>query len=117
MLYKPKTGEHLFLYLVVSPTTVKLVLVLEENGTQLPISYVNHSMVPVEIRYLDIEKLMLALLVFSQKLKPYFEAHMIIVPTSYPLKQVLHKLETSELLIKWVMEIATTRLNINQGLP
>ena len=57
-------------------------------------------MVPAETRYPNIEKLALALLMSSRKFKLYFEAHMIIVSTSYPLRQVLHKPETSGRLIK-----------------
>ena len=105
-LSKPKIGESLLLYLAVSPTAVSSVLIREEGTTQLLIYYVSYSMVPAETRYPDIEKLALALLVSSRKLKPYFEAHTIVVPTSYPLRQVLHKPETSERLIRWSMELS-----------
>ena len=48
------------------------------------------------------EKLILALVTAARKLRPYFQAHTIEVPTEYPMKQVLHKLETSGRLMKWV---------------
>ena len=86
LLSKPKVGESILLYLAVSPTAVSSVLIREEGTTQLPIYYVSHSMVPAETRYPDIEKLALALLVSSRKLKPYFESHTIVMPTSYPLR-------------------------------
>lgn len=41
----------------------------------------------------------------SRNLKPYIKAHVIIVPTSYLLRQVLHKPETTSHLIKWAIEI------------
>ena len=52
------------------------------------------------------EKLILALVTTSRKLRPYFQAHTIEVPTEYPMKQILHKLETSRRLIKWAIELS-----------
>ena len=52
------------------------------------------------------EKLILALVIAARKLRPYFQAHTIEVPTEYPMKQVLHKPETSGRLMKWVIELS-----------
>ena len=52
------------------------------------------------------EKLILALVIAARKLRPYFQAHTIEVPTEYPMKQVLHKLETSGRLMKWAIELS-----------
>ena len=52
------------------------------------------------------EKLILALVIAARKLRPYFQAHTIEVPTEYPMKQVLHKPETSERLMKWAIELS-----------
>ena len=52
------------------------------------------------------EKLILVLVTAARKLRPYFQAHTIEVPTEYPMKQVLHKPETSERLLKWVIELS-----------
>ena len=52
------------------------------------------------------EKLILALVTASRKFRPYFQAHTIEVPTEYPMKQVLHKLETSGRLMKWAIELS-----------
>ena len=52
------------------------------------------------------EKLILALVTVTRKLRPYFQAHTIEVPTEYPMKQVLHKPETSERLMKWAIELS-----------
>ena len=41
-----------------------------------------------ETRYPELEKLALALMVASKKLRPYFYAHSIEVLTNYPLCQV-----------------------------
>ena len=51
------------------------------------------------------EKLILALVTIARRLRPYFQAHTIEVPTEHPMKQILHKLETSGRLIKWAIEL------------
>ena len=52
------------------------------------------------------EKLILALVTAARKLRPYFQAHTIEVPTEYPMKQVLHKPEVSGRLMKWAIELS-----------
>ena len=52
------------------------------------------------------EKPILALVTISRKLQPYFQAHTIEVPTEYPMKQIMHKPETSGRLIKWVIDLS-----------
>ena len=52
------------------------------------------------------EKLILALVTTAQKLRPYFQAHTIEVPTKFSMKQVLHKPETSRRLMKWAIELS-----------
>ena len=52
------------------------------------------------------EKLILALVTAAWKLRPYFQAHVIEVPTEYLMKQVLHKPETLGRLTKWAIELS-----------
>ena len=52
------------------------------------------------------EKLILALVTTSQKLRPYFQAHTIEIPIEYSMKQVQHKPETSGRLMKWAIELS-----------
>ena len=52
------------------------------------------------------EKLILALVTTARKLRPYFRAHTIEVPTEYPMKQVFHKPETSGRMMKWPTELS-----------
>ena len=52
------------------------------------------------------EKLILALVTTPRKLRPYFQAHTIEISTEYPMKQVLHKPETSGTLMKWAVELS-----------
>src|SRR6516165_10223966 len=51
------------------------------------------------------EKLALALIIAARKLRPYFQAHTIMVPTDHPLRQVLYRPELSGRLTKWSIEL------------
>ncbi|KAL5551203.1 hypothetical protein UlMin_001379 [Ulmus minor] len=44
-------------------------------------------------------------MVAARKLRPYFQAHTIIIPTKFPLKQVFQKPEASGRLAKWSIEL------------
>ena len=52
------------------------------------------------------EKLALALVASSKKLRPYFQCHPIVVVTTYPLRNVLHKPDLSGRLVKWAIELS-----------
>ena len=52
------------------------------------------------------EKLVLALVITVRRLRPYFQAHTIEIPIEHPMKQILHKPETSGRLVKWAMELS-----------
>ncbi|KAL2235761.1 UNVERIFIED_CONTAM: Retrovirus-related Pol polyprotein from transposon [Sesamum indicum] len=105
LLANPKEGEELFLYLGVSEHAVSSVLVREEGGQQNPIYYVSKMLQGAELRYTEMEKLALALVVTARKLRPYFQSHRVIVLTNYPLKHVMSRPEASGRLIKWTVEL------------
>ena len=52
------------------------------------------------------EKLILTLVTTARRLRPYFQAHTIEIPTEHLMKQILHKPETSRRLVKWVIELS-----------
>ena len=52
------------------------------------------------------EKLFLALVTTARKLRPYFQAHTIEIPTEYPMKQMLHKPKTLGRLMKRAIELS-----------
>ncbi|XP_074351895.1 uncharacterized protein LOC141691046 [Apium graveolens] len=105
ILSNPKEGETLVLYLVVSDFAVSAVLVREEDGIQLPVYYVRKRLDDAETRYMSLEKLAYALILAFRKLRPYFQAHRVEVRTSYPLRQVMHKPESSGRILKWTVEL------------
>ncbi|XP_074360580.1 uncharacterized protein LOC141700792 [Apium graveolens] len=81
------------------------VLVREEDGQQSPVYYVSKRLHDVKTRYTNMEKLVYALILASRKLRPYFQAHRVEVRTAYPLRQVLHKPESSGRMLKWAVEL------------
>ena len=64
-----------------------------------------------ETRYPELEKLALALVVVSRKLRSYFHVHPIKVLTNYPLRQVLQKLEALGRLLKWAIKLGQFDVN------
>ena len=106
ILVSPVEGEHLTLYLAVSDFSTNAVLVRDKERVQHPIYYCSRALRGAEERYPRMEKLILALVTASRKLRPYFQAHTIEVPIEYPMKQVLHKPKVSRRLMKWAIELS-----------
>jgi hypothetical protein len=67
--------------------------------------FVNKALHGAEERYPQIEKLAFALVMASRKLRPYFQAHTIWVLMEYPLRKVIQKLDLSERLANWAIEL------------
>ena len=106
ILVSPYKGELLTLYLTVSDFSTSVVLVRNKDKVQQPFYYCNRALRGAKERYLKMEKLILALVTAARKLCPYFQAHTIEISTKYPMKQVLHKPETSGRLMKWAIELS-----------
>ena len=106
ILVSPIEGELLTLYLAVSDFLTNAVLVRDKDRVQHTVYYCSRALRGEEERYPRMEKLILALVTTTRKLRPYFQAHTIEVPTEYPMKQVLHKPKTSGRLMKWAIELS-----------
>jgi hypothetical protein len=106
LLSPSKQGEPLSLYLAVSPTAVNSALIKEENGVQLSVYYTSKAFQGAEERYPAMEKLALALVVAARKLRPYFQAHTIIVLTNHPFRKVMNKPNAARRLIQWAIELS-----------
>ena len=83
-------GEDLFMYLSVSDHAVSAML-LRDRGIQQPVFYISKTLVDAEMRYLPLEKLVLALVHTIRKLTHYFQAHTVVVLTEYPLQSLLKR--------------------------
>ena len=52
------------------------------------------------------EKLAFALVIAARKLKPYFQAHTVIVLTNKPLWRAMNNLEAVERMTLWEIELS-----------
>ncbi|KAF8100246.1 hypothetical protein N665_0228s0001 [Sinapis alba] len=106
ILAKPEDRETLYLYIFVSTSAVSSVLVREDRGEQRPIFYTSKIFDDAETRYSPLEKLALAVVVASRKLRPYFQSHTIHVLTNHPLRLILHSPSQSARMAKWAVELS-----------
>ena len=60
----------------------------------------------MEERYPMMEKLAFALIMAARKLKPYFQAHTIIVLTDQPLKRAMSSPEAAGRMALWAIELS-----------
>src|SRR4029450_6650660 len=105
MLSAPIVGEPLYLYLAVSRTATSAVLIREYEKKQCPVFYSSKTMTEVEHRYSKMKKIVLALIQAKRKLRHYFEAHPIIVPTKFSIRTILHKPDQFGRMVKWAIEL------------
>jgi hypothetical protein len=60
---------------------------------------------------MEVHKLLYAVLIASRKSCCYFQAHKILVVTSYPLKVMLHNPNATGNIAKWAAELAKFELD------
>nr|GEV87692.1 hypothetical protein [Tanacetum cinerariifolium] len=77
----------------------------EKGSKQIPIYLVSRALRDPKLNYTSMEKLVLALVHTSKRLKRYFQAHPIIVVTDQPIQQVLSRPQVAGRLQKWSIEL------------
>ena len=77
----PEVNEVLFAYITVASHVVSFILIRVDNGIQRLVYYVSKALHDAEVRYLPLEKAILAVVHAMQKLPHYFQAHTVIVLT------------------------------------
>ncbi|KAM1349321.1 hypothetical protein ACFX2I_003470 [Malus domestica] len=105
LLSKPEVGDTLIIYLSVSASAVSSVFIRNDGNVEQPVYYASKALQDAETRNSNIEKLALALVMSAQKLRPYFQAHSIIVLTNHPLRQILQSSDTSGQMIRWAIAL------------
>ncbi|GJS41644.1 reverse transcriptase domain-containing protein [Tanacetum coccineum] len=86
-LTAPEEKEELIVYLAAAKEAISAVLMTEREAKQMPIYFVSRALRGPEMNYTSMEKLVLALVHASKRLKRYFQAHPIIVVMDQPIKQ------------------------------
>ena len=80
---------------------LSLVLIQDNNGLQRPIYYVSKLLHEAEVRYLPLEKTILAVVHATRKLPHYFQAHTVVVLTQLPLKSILWTADYTGMIALW----------------
>ena len=93
--------EVLFAYIAMASHPVNLVLIRVDNGMQRLVYYVRKSLHETEIRYLPLEKAILAVVHATRKLPHYFQSHTIVVLTQLPLRSLLRSTNYTGRIAKW----------------
>ena len=100
-MLSPLTDEVLFSYIAVAPHAVSLVLIRVDNRVQQLVYYVSKSLHVAKIRYLQLEKAILAVVYGTRKLLHYFQAHTVVVLTQLPLKVIFRSADYTRRIAKW----------------
>ena len=101
IMSRPKVDEVLFAYIVVASHVMSLVLVRVDSGVQRPIYYVRKSLHEAKVRYLPLEKAILAMVHGIPKLPHYFQLHTVVVLTQLPLRFLLRSADYIGRIAKW----------------
>jgi hypothetical protein len=81
------------------------------KAVQKPVYYISEVLHEAKARYPETHKLIYAILVVFRKLRHYFQAHKIVVVTSYPLRAILHNSNATGNIAKWAAEFASFQLD------
>ncbi|XP_065636481.1 uncharacterized protein LOC136070440 [Quercus suber] len=101
IMSKPEADEVLYAYIAVANHAVSLVLIRDNGGVQKLVYYVSKSLHEVEVKYLPLEKAILAVVHATRKLPHYFQAHTVVVLTQLPLKSILRAADYTGRIAKW----------------
>jgi hypothetical protein len=108
-LTPPALGAPLLLYVAASHSAVSAALVqgkLEgQIKMQAPVYFVSEVLSLLKKNYTELEKVLYAVLMASKKLRYYFQAYHIIVPSSQPLKDIMRNREATGRIGKWAAKL------------
>jgi ribonuclease HI len=108
-LTPPSSGTPLLLYVATSHSAVSVTLVQEKQDDQVkrqaPVYFVSEVLSLLKQNYTKLEKALYAVLMASRKLRHYFQAYHIIVPSSQPLKDIMRNREATGRIGKWSTEL------------
>ena len=103
IMSSPVVDEILFAYIAVALYAISFVLIQVDSGIQRPVYYVSKSLNEAEVRYLPLEKAILAVVHATRKLTYYFQTHTVVVLTQLPLKSILKSADYTGRVAKWGM--------------
>jgi hypothetical protein len=108
-LTPPSSGTPLLLYVAASHSAVSAALVQEKQDGQVKrqasVYFVSKVLSLSKKNYIELENVLYAVLMASRKLRHYFQAYHIIVPSSQPLKDIMRNREATGIIGKWAAEL------------
>jgi ribonuclease HI len=108
-LTPPAPGAPLLLYVVASHSAVSAALVQEKLEGQIKkqalVYFVSEVLSLSKKNYTELEKVLYAVLMASRKLRHYFQAYHVVVPSSQPLKDIMRNREATGRIGKWAAEL------------
>ncbi|KAK4384639.1 Transposon Tf2-12 polyprotein [Sesamum angolense] len=107
VLVAPVPGRSLILYIAAHERSVGILLAQKnDEGKENALYYLSRTMTPNELKYSPIEKLCLSLIFSIQKLKHYFQSHIIhLVSKANPLKYIMVKPVLSDRFARWYLQL------------
>jgi hypothetical protein len=67
--------------------------------------YVSEVLADAKTHYTQPQKLLYVLLITSRMLRHYFQAPKIVVPSSFPLGEIIHNRDANGRIVKWSVEL------------
>jgi hypothetical protein len=108
-LTPPAPEAPLLLYVATSHSAMSAALVQEKFEGQIkkqaPVYFVSEVLSLSKKNYIELEKVLYAVLMASRKLQHYFQAFHIIVPSSQALKDIMRNKEATGRIGKWAAEL------------
>lgn len=89
----------MYLYIAVSSSILS-------GGEQKLVFYVNKSLDGAERRNPALEKLAFPVVMSAQKLRPYFQSHVVVIRTTQLLRTILHSPSQSGRMARWAVELS-----------
>ena len=111
ILISPEQGESLLLYVVASDHIVSAALIVEREEprhplkVQRPVYFISEVLTDAKARYPQVQKLLYAMLMATQKLLHYFTDHEVMVVTSFLLGDIIRNHDAMGQISKWALEL------------
>ncbi|GJR88126.1 reverse transcriptase domain-containing protein [Tanacetum coccineum] len=83
MVTGPIKGETLLMYLTASEESISVMMLAEKGNKQVPMYFISRTLQGVKLEYLEMEKLILALVYAARRLRRYFQAHLIQILANF----------------------------------
>nr|GEW18318.1 reverse transcriptase domain-containing protein [Tanacetum cinerariifolium] len=106
MVTVPKPKEELIMYLCTAREAVRAVLLMEKDSRQVPVYFVpSRALQTPKINYNSMEKLVLALVHATRRLRRYFQAYPMVVIMDQPIKQIMSRPKNTRIMLKWKFKL------------